>query len=127
MKFYKKYFSLKHWIAFFRRQPNHMQHVYAALFAGSITAVIAVAILYFDYGFWRERYSRTEIVKESVVKNSPQEVETVSPGEMMGGFFKEASARVQSIKNQKIELLQGKEVYSSGSTTIQNATGSTQK
>jgi len=111
MKFYKKYFSLRHWLAFLRRQPSHMQHMYAVAFSATITAMIGAGILYFDYGFWHERYSRSETVATTTIKNVAVQDETVSPGEMMGDFFKEASVRIQSLKDQKVDLLEGKEVY----------------
>ena len=34
--------------------------MYGFIFAGSITALIAGFILYTDYGFWHERYQRSD-------------------------------------------------------------------
>lgn len=115
MKFYKKYFSLKHWLAFLRRQPNHMQHMYALLFSGVVTAILGAAILYFDYGFWHERYSRSEVMVTNTEVKAAPEVTTISPGEMLGSFFKEATIRVQAIKETTI--LEGKEIYLKEATT----------
>lgn len=109
-RFVKKYLSTHHYLAVLRRQPSHMQHVYAAFFAGAVTVLIAAIILYFDYGFWHERYSRTELVEtNAVVEDSMVTVQ--SPTEMLGGFFKEASQRLQSIKTGSSSLLEGKDVY----------------
>ncbi len=121
MKFHKKYLNLKYWLDFLRRQPNHLQHMYAVIFAGTITAMIAMGILYFDYGFWREKYSRTDTIATTTIKNLPEEEETISPGEMFGNVFKEATVRVQEIKNQKIDLLEGKEVYVNESTSTKRS------
>ncbi len=121
MKAYKKYLSPRHWLAFLRRQPAHMQHVYAICISGGVTALLAVAILYFDYGLWRDRYSRTESFATTTIQTSSSEIETVSPGAMLGDFFKEASVRVQAIKSQKVDFLEGEEVYTKESTsTIEN-------
>ena len=67
----KKYGSIKHYIAFLRRQPAHMQHIYAVIFAGSITALLAAIILYVDYGFWHERYVRNEEAATLETKDPP--------------------------------------------------------
>jgi hypothetical protein len=110
MKFYKKYFSLRHWLAFLRRQPTHMQHMYAVTFAGLVTAMLGALILYFDYGFWHERYSRSESTRiEAKQEPAKEVVQASSPGDMMGSFFKEASERIGAIKD--IRPLEGKEVY----------------
>lgn len=98
-----------------------MQHVYAICISGGVTALLAVAILYFDYGLWRDRYSRTESFATTTIQTSSSEIETVSPGAMLGDFFKEASVRVQAIKSQKVDFLEGEEVYTKESTsTIEN-------
>lgn len=86
-----------------------MQHVYAATFAGAITALAAATILYFDYGFWHERYSRNEVVEVQTV-NDPL-VTVQSPGEMIGGFFKEASQKLKAINTSSSSILEGKETY----------------
>jgi hypothetical protein len=120
MKFYKKYLSPRHWLAFLRRQPKHMQHVYALFISGVITMVLASAILYFDYGYWHERYSRSDaMITDTEMKNAPV-TQTVSPGEMLGDFFKEASVRIQALNETKATILDGKEVYSKDSTTTEN-------
>ena len=115
MKLYKKYFSGKHWLAVLRRRPKHMQHVYAVIFSASITAILAAIILYHDYGFWHERYSRndTEVHGEVVEQSIPSK----SPGEIMKDFLQEASTRMKSIDT---DVIQGKEVYIKESTTTEN-------
>lgn len=112
-KHLKRYTSLSNYIAFLRRQPEHIQYVYAAVFAGSITLMIAISILYIDYGFWHERYIRkddlvatsTEIVKEQVVPESPLEA--------FSHFLGEAHDRFGSIDMPSKDIFSGKEVYGS--------------
>lgn len=108
----KRYTSLTHYIAFLRRQPEHMQHIYALVFAGSITALIAFVILYVDYGFWHERYKRDDMVvvgTSTLIETSSQSPE--SPSEMLSRFFGEAKTRLKNIDTSGIEMLQGKETY----------------
>jgi hypothetical protein len=118
MKPFKKYISVKHWLAFLRRQPKHMQHVYAVVFSAVITSLLASVILYYDYGFWHERYSRSDSlitqVKSDEIKN------TQSPGELMGGFLKEAKEKVGSINTNPSSLLQTKEVYTKDATSTES-------
>ena len=105
----KRFFGLRHYIAFLRRQPRHMQHVYAAIFAGTITVLLGVIILYYDYGFWRTRYDRNEKILE---KDTTDPMVTVlSPSKMIGGFFKEAGTRFKTIKKDSSNFIQGKEEY----------------
>jgi hypothetical protein len=89
-----------------------MQHVYAAFFAGAITVVLAAIILYVDYGFWHEQYQREETL--SVTSDSIQEDESedaLSPGDMIGSFFKDAASKLESIEIYKPEILDGKDTY----------------
>ena len=86
-----------------------MQHVYAAIFAGSITFLLTAVILYFDYGFWHEKYRRDEVLE---TKSALDPMGTVqSPGEMIGSFFKEASIKLKEINLSGTNLLEGKDVY----------------
>ena len=109
----KRYTSLTHYIEFLRRQPSHMQHIYAAIFAGSITALIAFVILYVDYGFWHERYKREDltVIATTTVVGAPVTTPE-APGEMLSRFFGEATDRIKSIDVSGIEMLRGKETYS---------------
>jgi hypothetical protein len=88
-----------------------MQHLYAILFAGCITGLIAMVILYFDYGFWHERYTRAEDIVEVHTTGDPM-VTVQSPGEMIGGFFREASDKLKNINVSSTSLLEGKDTYS---------------
>jgi hypothetical protein len=118
MKRYKKYFDVKHWLAFLRRQPKHMQHVYAVVFSAVITSLLASIILYYDYGFWHERYSRDD----GLVVQKPQGevVKTQSPGELLGGFLQEAKEKMNSIHNETSNVLQNKEVYTKDASSTEN-------
>lgn len=113
LKKYEKYLSIRHYISVLRRQPAHMQHVYAIIFAGSITALIAGVILYTDYGFWREKYNRNEVLEVQEETDTTDPMVTVeSPAKMIGGFFREASVKLKSIDVTVPDgLLEGKDNY----------------
>ena len=93
-----------------------MQHVYAVVFAGVITALLAAIILYYDYGFWRTKYSRgddLEILstKKDVTDTADTLVTVTSPGAMIGNFLKEAGERARSINTDTSSFLKGKVEY----------------
>lgn len=108
----KRYFSIKHYLTFLRKQPEHMQHVYAVTFASVITVIFAAVILYVDYGFWHERYDRNEVVtvKDTEVRTD-QMVTVQSPGAMISSFFKEASLQLDAINAKGAPFLRGKDEF----------------
>jgi hypothetical protein len=112
-RYLKKYTSLTHYIEFLRKQPEHMQHVYAVVFAGSITMLIACVILYVDYGFWHEKYIRDRDDTNNLTVATPTEPE--SPSTMFSRFFGEAKDRFQSIDTSGSDFLKGKETYTNDS------------
>ncbi len=121
MKWYKKYSSLTQWIAVLKRQPVHMQHVYAVLFAGSLTFFLAVVILYFDYGFWRDTYSRNDdLVAVENKTATTSKLETQSPQALIGSFMEEAAVRFRSLNMSKENLLDGKEMYTKEGTSTES-------
>ena len=86
-----------------------MQHVYAAVFSGSVTILLAAVILYVDYGFWRERYdSREPLTTEELEE---KDIVTKSPVDMLSGFFSEAKHRFNNPEVDGPSFLEGKEVY----------------
>lgn len=87
--------------------------MYAAIFAGSITVIIAGVILYVDYGFWHEKYRRSDVVEISDTKTVDDPMVTVvSPTAMIGSFFKEASEKVKTINFSVPDgILEGKDSY----------------
>lgn len=108
MSAHKKYFSFKHYLSVLRRSSVHTQHVAAGVFAGIVTALIAAIILYYDYGFWRDTYSKQD--ENPVVEDTMVTVQ--SPSEMIGGFLQEATSKFKAINVSKENLLQGKDSYS---------------
>ncbi len=92
-----------------RKQPKHIQHVYAGFLSGGVTLILAISILYFDYGFWRTRYVRVEDTPAS--KKQQQGITTQSPLDMMSSFLSEARNQLSSIGSSGSGLLEGKEVY----------------
>ncbi len=83
-----------------------MQHIYAFVFSSSVTTLLASVILYVDYGFWHEKYERTEPV---VIQK--EEIVTKSPFEMFSDFLGEARDRFNTMESSSASFLQGKEVY----------------
>lgn len=108
---YKKFFSLRHYIVVLRRQSLHVQHIAAALFAGGVTLLLGVAILYFEYGFWHDRYDSREQETITVHEEPDPIIEVRSPKDMLTSFAKEAVVRLRDIKVTKPDLLEGKDVY----------------
>ncbi len=102
----KRFFKLKHYLAFLRRQPTHIQHLYAFIFAGTITSLLAGFILYTDYGFWHERYVSTEEVATTTEVISPE-----SPTEMLSNLFNDARTQFKSIGKDGTTLLEGKDSF----------------
>lgn len=102
----KRFTSFKNYLAFLRRQPTHIQHVYAFIFAGTITTLIAVFILYFDYGFWHEKYSST--TDEHVASTT---VNIESPMDALSRFLQDAKNQLINIDKVGSSLLEGKETY----------------
>ncbi len=106
----KKYLGLKHYIAFLRKSPKHMQHIYAAIFAGTITAIIGAVILYNDYGFWHERYVLNE--KNTIVSTTTEsQVKIASPLESVSNFFNQAKVQFKNIGKGSASLIESKETY----------------
>ena len=85
-----------------------MQQVHALVFSGTITIGLAAGILYFDYGFWHDRYDRNaEAVFEAKVEET-----SLSPAEMFAQLLEESQAKIEVVKNGGNALLEAKETYS---------------
>jgi hypothetical protein len=103
----KKYFSLNHYVAVLRKHPAHLQHVYALIFAGSITSLIAFVILYTEYGFWHEKYVR----EESVIVEVEQTTLPPKPSELFFRFLDDAKVEFDAISATGSNFFDGKETY----------------
>lgn len=86
-----------------------MQHVYALVFAGVVTTLLAGGILYYEYGFWRTTYNRRDDIEIVDTKKNGMEApsSTLSPGMMIGSFLKEAGERAKSIQVDTHSFMQG--------------------
>ena len=104
MEFILKHFTLKYYLRYVRRQSKHVQHIHALVFAGTITGLIAVFILYTDYGCWHETYVADDLLVG-------EEAKMESPSESMADFFREAKERFGSIGKASGNLLEGKVEY----------------
>lgn len=95
------------YLRFVRRQHVNIQHAHAFFFAFIITMFIAVAILYFEYGFFRTKYDKSMVVYEEQIKDETLE----SPSEMMGRLLWEAKDKMNNIKSGSANLLEGTEKF----------------
>ena len=98
MKLRLKDLTLEHYLRYIKRQNRHIQHVHAFVFAGTITGLIAIFILYTDYGFWHETYISAKVQEENAQNQ-----------ESLGGFWEEAKSRFQAIRNGSV--LDGMETF----------------
>ncbi|MBP6888698.1 MAG: hypothetical protein KBC21_03260 [Candidatus Pacebacteria bacterium] len=104
----KKHTLFSRYTEHIRAAPKHMQQLHAFLFSGSVTLLLTFGILYFDYGFWHESYSRTtDAVVVAKIKN-----ESESPVQMFSRFFDEAKEKAGTIKSGGDALLEGRQSYS---------------
>lgn len=94
-----------------RKQSKHVQHVHAFVFAGMLTSLFAIGILYTNYGLWHEKYRATDdiVVADEVIATTPAEPE--SPSTMLSHFWSEARTQFSSIGTSGASLLEGKETY----------------
>jgi hypothetical protein len=102
--------------------------LHAFVFAGTITFVIAAVVLYYDYGFWHEHYSRgnDDVVVASSTSNQGL---NESPFDALSRFFGEARDQFKGVASSSTSIFEGKESYSKAveSTTtgsIQTTSGS---
>jgi hypothetical protein len=102
--------SLKAYIRYLRKQPIHIQHVHTLILSSAVTFLVAVAILYFDYGFWHEKYNRKDdLIVDSSLFSSTSTLK--SPNEVLSNFWDEAKRRMSDIGTSSARLLEGKEEY----------------
>ncbi len=47
---------MKRYFRYLQRQPHYAQKIHAGFFAGIITLAIAGVWLYYQYGFWNDKY-----------------------------------------------------------------------
>lgn len=85
------------YIHFLRKQHNSIKHAHAFLFAFTITMFFVVLVLYYDYGFFRTTYDRNEFVKEDVVSENQNQME--SPLQAFVNIFKDANKMFKDINN----------------------------
>lgn len=72
--------------------------------------MIAIGILYIDYGFWHERYDKDEVLLEQ----KEVQITSKSPFDMMSLFFDDARDKLSDLESSGATLLEGKEVYIRG-------------
>ena len=97
---------MKNYIKYIKRQGKHIQHIHAGIFAGSVTFIIAAFILYYDYGFWHEKY-----VRDETVMDASSTVTMESPSQSFSNFLSEAKSRFIGVKEAGSGSFEGKESY----------------
>jgi hypothetical protein len=103
----KKRSFFSRYVQHVRSSSIHVQQIHAVIFAGGLTVALAVTVLYFEYGFWREKYDSKEVVIKQNI-----EVKSVSPVGMFSTLIKDAGSQISAIKEGGGSFLEGKEVYS---------------
>lgn len=98
----------KQYVRYLRKSHKHIQHVHAVFFAGTITCILAAIILYSQYGFWNQRYTR----ENDFIPATNTEETMEPPSEMIASFMEEVSTRFGTIKQNIGTLLEGKDSYS---------------
>ena len=101
--------SFRHFLAFLRRQPRHMQHMYALAIAAISTGIVAAIILYADYGFWHEQY-----IAQDLLSSTTTPITLESPSEMIGRFWNDARTQFGGVRELGASLLQGTDTYYQG-------------
>lgn len=100
MKFTLPNLSYRAYVRYLRRQRFEVQRMHAFIFAGTITGIIAVCILYYDYGFWHDVY----------VQPAEPVIEEQSSGDSLDSFIGEIHRRWTVLGKEGKMLLEGKEV-----------------
>ncbi len=113
----KKLSVVSRYVSHIRRSSKHVQQIHAVAFSGGITMLLAWGILYFDYGFWHERYDVNKVTAEAKIEDTSK-----SPTEMFSQFIKEAGSKVTILKSGGNALLEGKETYSQKEEFLLGAT-----
>lgn len=103
----KKLSAFSRYVSHVRRSSKHVQQIHAVTFAGGVTLLLASAILYFDYGFWQERYDSKEMVIEKKIES-----DSLSPTQMFSQFINEVGGKMSSLQSGGNALLEGRETYS---------------
>lgn len=100
-------FSYRAYVLHVRKQSPRVQQLHAFVFASVITGITAFLILYYDYGFFHDKYTRKE-------ESSLEEIHTdplPSPTSALGNFFGEVKYRFGALGSGSADLLHGKDVY----------------
>ncbi len=104
--------SFKAYVRYLRKQKEHVQHVHAIIFAGAITLLLAVAILYIQYGYWHGSYERAE-----VVQNENETLITETPKETLIRLFGEGKERFNQAISTLSPLEGGEVTFDRSATT----------
>jgi hypothetical protein len=99
---------MKRYFRFLQRQPHYVQKFHAGFFALLITLAIAFTYLYYNYGFWNDKYNFTDQT-QTQQENSDQITE--SPFDVLKNIYKEAMSRAGMINFSPKDLLTSTTTY----------------
>lgn len=99
---------MKRYFHFLQKQPHYVQKIHAGFFAGVITLFLAFIWLYYEYGFWNEKYNRTE---ETVKAQQEQKYLNTSPFDMLSNIYNEGILRAKQINISPSSLLESSTTY----------------
>jgi hypothetical protein len=103
----KKKSSLARYVTYIQSASHTTKHFHAIVFSAFVTGVIVICVLYFEYGFWREKYYSVD----GDMQVMTIEKETVSPLNMFKNFVSSFDKQIQLSKDGE-GFLYNKETYS---------------
>jgi len=106
-------FSIKTYIRHVRRQKPHIQQLHAALFAGTITLILALLILYLEYGYWHTSYNRSYHASST---NNDETVLTETPSQTIARLWGEGKDRLIGIQSSFHPLTGGGTTFDRSAT-----------
>lgn len=84
------------YVRYLRKQSVHVQHMHGLVFAGVITGVLVSFVLYTQYGFFHEQYTREETSLVTATSTIPHTIPQ-SPSGVLESFILEGSARLRAV------------------------------
>lgn len=111
------------YLHYLRRSSKHIQSIHAFFFAGSITLLLALGILYFEYDFWRTTtYTKADLedISRLEIKKSIEE-KSESPITSFSLFVEEIGEKIHIVRGGGGALFEAKESYSKKEEFLQSS------
>lgn len=100
---------MRRYFRYLQRQPHYVHKIYAGFFAGIITLAIAGIWLYYQYGFWNDKYvidNGNDIDKIEVQNNISE-----SPLNVLKNIYNESIIRYKFINISPKSFLESSTTY----------------